>query len=401
MKSDVVVIGAELESLVAALRLSAEGAKTRLLMPGAGSLHYASGTLSVLRTDPLVKDHSPFNAMNELDRRHPYRILGPADVESAIDWFLEWIEQRGSAWFCDRCNVETVTMAGTSLPAFAFPRSLASYGRLCGGDIAIVALEEHLDFAPDLCASGLARTGVNATILRLPSPAVGDSVRVARAFDSCDHSYFEDVRKRLPAEIEVAMFPALLGLDRADSVLDLAAEILDVTVLEIATLPPSVFGLRLYQLLLNALTEAGIDIHPHVRDLHGRTKNGSCELLRDGNGVEYRAEKYIVAGGGVLMGGLNIDSRGEVHEPILDLDVYQTNSLGIDEPGSMIDALHRTGAQTDDRLRPSVGGCTLGNVHVAGALLAHWNPVEELSNEGVAIATGKAAADFAIEDMRI
>jgi glycerol-3-phosphate dehydrogenase subunit B len=229
---------------------------------------------------------------------------------------------------------------------------------------------------------------------------MGDSIRVARALDCCDRSFFENVRKRLPTKIEIALFPAILGLDHADKVLNLASEILDVTVLEIATLPPSVFGLRLYQQLMKSLIEGGVDIHPHVRGLHGRTKNGTCELLRDRNGQEYRAEKYIVAGGGVLMGGLSVDSRGEIREPILGLDVDQTNSLGLDEPNSMIDALHRAGAKTDEHLNPSIDGRTLTNVHVAGAVLAQWNPVDELSNEGVAIATGKAAADFALEDMR-
>jgi glycerol-3-phosphate dehydrogenase subunit B len=165
---------------------------------------------------------------------------------------------------------------------------------------------------------------------------------------------------------------------------------------EIPTLPPSVPGLRLYRQLTSALTAAGVSIHPSVRHLRASFLNGSCRFLSDGNGEQYRAEKFVLANGGVLMGGLEVDSRGHIHEPVFDLDVHQTRPLDITDWRAFPDALHRAGVDVDDLLRPVRNGRAVENVHAAGLILAHWNPIEERSHEGVAIATASAAAGFAL-----
>jgi glycerol-3-phosphate dehydrogenase subunit B len=193
------------------------------------------------------------------------------------------------------------------------------------------------------------------------------------------------------------IFPAVLGLRRHGSVIALAEGTLGVPVAEVATLPPSVFGLRLYQLVMKALKAAGITLHSDIRGLRGKLTNGVCELLVDEKGNEYSAEKFLAANGGILMGGLEVDSRGIIHEPVFDLDVHQTYPLNISDPARVPDALHRAGVLADRYLRPMLNGRPVSNVHVTGALLAHWNPIEEISNEGVAITTGCAAADFALE----
>ena len=50
----------------------------------------------------------------------------------------------------------------------------------------------------------------------------------------------------------------------------------------------------------------------------------------------------------------------------------------------MLDALHRTGVDTDESLRPRSAG-TGDNLFVTGRTLAHWNPATEGSAEGVSI----------------
>jgi glycerol-3-phosphate dehydrogenase subunit B len=394
VKCDFIIIGAELESLAAALRLAAEDARIRLLMPGAGSLHYAPGALSLLAADSTAP--TPFDAMSELDPRHPYRILGTPYVRSAVEWFLSWVEQQGRPWICSGRNIETITMAGNGLPAFAFPDSLATCERLAAKNVAIVAFEQHADFLPQLCARGLAASGVNVSVLRLKPPAEGDSVRIARAFDHCERSYFEAMRRDLPADADIAVFPALLGLERPAQVREMASDALAVDILEVATLPPSVFGLRLYRMMMRALTSAGVLIHPNVRHLRAKMAEGVCRGLVDEHGHEYHADRFILATGGIMMGGLDVQSHGDISEPVFGLDVHQTRPLSISDAVLVPDALHQAGVIVDERLRPTIGGKPIANVHAAGAVLAHWNPVEELSNEGVAIATGRAAADFAL-----
>ena len=96
------------------------------------------------------------------------------------------------------------------------------------------------------------------------------------------------------------------------------------------------------------------------------------------------------------MGGLGVDSRGQVSEPVLGLDVAHNRPLEAQGPEACLDALHEAGVETDDRLRPVArGGSAYQNLFVTGRTLAHWNPAKESSDEGVSIATGWAAAEEA------
>jgi glycerol-3-phosphate dehydrogenase subunit B len=394
VKSDVVVFGAELESLAAALRIGERGAHVRLLMPGAGSLHYSAGGLSVLNAG---NGRSPYSAIPQLATDHPYRLLGEEHVRAAIDWFLRWLNDHATAWSCHFHNVEALTMTGRGASVFAHPQSLATLDRLTDRSLAVVALDQHQDFASELCAAGLTKLGVEATVIQVSSPCPGDSVAIARALDNEDGSFFQAVHNALRAPADAVIFPAVLGLRSPEAVLRRAEKTLGLLVYEVATLPPSVFGMRLLGSITDALRVVGVDIHPDIRGLKAKFENDTCSSLQDEKGEEYQAGSFIIANGGVLLGGLEVDSRGLVYEPVCNLDIHQTQPLSTADPRLVLDALHRTGVIADQCLRPMKNGRTVKNVHVAGTLLAHWNPVQEVSNEGVAIASGKAAADFALE----
>jgi glycerol-3-phosphate dehydrogenase subunit B len=396
MKSDVIVIGAELDGLIAALRLAERGASVRLLMPGGGSLHTWPGGLGILGSpSPVQSETSPFMDLSQLDALHPYRLMEAPRIEAAVCWFLGWLDEQGQEWKCPGRNVEALTAAGRGMAAFAGPRSLATVDMLPVSGTAIIAFNDHVDFLPEFCASGLCGRGIEAVVMRVPPPAASDSLRIARALDACDPVYFQTLRALLREPVQMLLFPAVLGLARHRSVLSLAESALGVPVAEIATLPPTLFGLRLQRLMLAALGTAGVALHPDVHGLRADVAEDRCERLTDARGNDYCADIYVASGGGILTGGLEVDSRGAINEPIFDLDVHQTSPLAARVPHEAIDALHRSGAAVDDKLRPSRNGRPLRNVHVTGALLAHWNPLDEISAEGVSIATGHAAADFA------
>jgi glycerol-3-phosphate dehydrogenase subunit B len=396
MKSDVIVIGAELDGLLAALHLAKAGANVRLLMPGGGTLHNWPGGLGVLGSpSPVQSETSPFMDLSKLDALHPYRLIEASRIESAVCSFLDWLKGQGQEWKCPGRNVEVLTAAGRGTAAFAGPRSLATFEMLPASGTAIIAFEDHIDFVPELCARGLSSRGIEAMLVRVLPPASGDSLRIARALDACDPGYFQTLRPLFRDSVQMVLFPAVLGLSRHKAVLAFAESKLGVPVAEIATLPPSLFGLRLQRLLLAALSTAGVALHPDVRGLRAEVAEGNCERLTDARGQAYSADKYVASNGGILTGGLEIDSRGVISEPIFGVDVHQTFPLAAKAPHEAIDALHRSGAKVDETLRPSRNGRALRNVHATGTLLAHWNPLEEVSGEGVSIATGRAAADFA------
>ena len=118
--------------------------------------------------------------------------------------------------------------------------------------------------------------------------------------------------------------------------------------------------------------------------------------LVDANGMTYKFDSLIIASGGILMGGLTVDHLGTVHESILDLQVRQIDPLfGLTSENALA-ALHTTGVEVDEELRPlKEGEPCLNNVYVVGRTLANWDPSTEGSTEGVSIGTGFCSAQFA------
>jgi glycerol-3-phosphate dehydrogenase subunit B len=176
----------------------------------------------------------------------------------------------------------------------------------------------------------------------------------------------------------------------------MAVDMLGLPVLEVPTLPPCLPGMR-----LAAACER------HVRRQLGTLRFGcriagmssdgdSVRVVTDENGRAIAARTFVLATGGILMGGLEVDSHGHIGEPALGLDVYQTEPLSRIGSPAAVDALHLAGIETDDSFRPRQNGSRAWrNLFVTGRNLAHWNPGAEISAEGVAIVSGWAAAEAA------
>ena len=402
MRTDALVLGAELDGLVAALRLLERGLSVRLIAAGGGALHYAPGGLHLLGygagngAAPLTE---PFASIDALGTNHPLRLLGPARVRLALDWFLRQADDLGLAFRSNGGNDLAVTLAGQAVPVFAQARHQATFADLDGQRVAVVSINGYRDFPAGMTVAELGRQGIDARLLRVEPPGDGaDSLRLARALDAppVAAAFFESLRARLPEGSARVLFPAVLGLDRHEEVVAAAERILGMPCLEVPTLPPSLPGLRLGRALTGRLQRRGAALHMGARVVGVAAANGSCEAVRDDGERSFEAGVFILATGGVLMGGLDVDSHGLVREPLFGLEVAQTRPLGAERVDGALDALHETGVETDERLRPLAGGKpAFDNLFVTGRTLAHWNPARESSAEGVAIATGWAAAEEA------
>ncbi|MGH6881895.1 MAG: FAD-binding protein [Hypericibacter sp.] len=397
-ETDAIVIGAELEALLATLRLLQQGASVRLLATGGGSLPYAPGGLQLLGRDPqdpVRAIANPFEAVERLPLQHPLRHVGRERIGPALDWFLDLMERLGAAWQREPQNRPVIAMAGETRSVLARPQSQASLDTLTGHRIAVLAFERFRDFPADLIVAGLRRQGLDAITVRVdPKLDCPDSVRFGQALDRPGEAaaLLETVRKALPAGRDLVLFPAILGIARHRQIFDLARQVLDAPVFEGATLPPCLFGVRLHHLLMREISRLGGLVQPGMRSLRGLIEAGRCQGIGDGEGRHHRASHYIAGSGGVLMGGLEVDSRGHIAETIFGLPIHQTDPLGRRSPAETIDALHRAGVETDSSFRPTGGdGAVVENLRVIGATLAHWNPTLEESSEGVAIGTAWAA----------
>lgn len=402
MKTDALILGCELDGLVAALRLLEQGKSVRLIATGGSSLHYAPDGLHLLGYEPGTGGavvQNPYEAVDALPERHPFRLLGKARVRAAMDGFFERRQELGIELRSNGRNMLAVSLAGQAVPVFATGLHQAIFADLERGAVAVFCYDGHRDFPSGITIAELRRRQIDAHLLRLEDPCGSpDSMRLARFFDSHDDTtaYFRSIRDRLPENSTCALFPAILGLDRHGEIMAAAEQALGLPCRELPTLPPSIPGMRLDRCLTKRIQNQGALLHLGAQAIGAPANNGRCEAVLDETGRKFEAATFVIATGGVLMGGIEVDSYGLAREPVFGLEVSQSGPLEADNPEEALDALHAVGIETDDRLRPLAGGqLAYENLFVTGRTLGHWNPPKESSVEGVAIATGWAAADQA------
>ena len=169
MRTDAVVLGAELDALVAALRLLEMGHSVRVLAAGAGSLHFAPGGVHLLRSPP-DDGHRPLDRLRALDARHPYRIVGGEQVRAALDWFFDTTGDMGFALSRNGVNVDALSPAGVAVPVYGTPCRLATVPAVRGRMVAVLRFRGHRDFPAALMASGLRSANACVTIVEVEPP---------------------------------------------------------------------------------------------------------------------------------------------------------------------------------------------------------------------------------------
>lgn len=389
MMFDAVVIGAELDGWLCALRLLENGRSVCVLSRGAGSLHYAPGGVRVLGRSPAENDlvKYPLDHFEALHERHPYRLAGLDRSRAALTWFGDIASPSLSP---DPVNRLAVSSAGLKTPVLQACSGQAMLDDLVGRKVTLLAFKKHRDFTAGLVASELGKVGVDIDVLEVEAPqSRTDTVAIARLFDGMggDSVWFNMVADVIPGATEAVLCPAVMGFTRHGEVLREAVKSWGCPVYEAPTLPACVAGIRLAQSLKMAVRSKGGVIRTGVKVADGiRNADGLMAVLDD-NRRSVAARSFVLATGGVLMGGLEVQSDGTVHENALGLKVASHNPLEARSREATLAALHGCGVETDRDFRAN------SNVFVTGRTLPHWNPAQELSAEGVSIVSGWSAAE--------
>jgi len=403
MSLDVLVAGGELEALVAALRLAEGGARVRVLAPGAGGLPHLAGGLGVLGPEELgtaALAADPFALIAGLDPAHPLARVGAPAARAALAWFVGHLAAAGAPWASSRTNTPLLTMTGRAVPVLARPATMAPPPGPGDGPLAIALFAGFDDLAGRLLASALRAGGHDAHAVAVAVPGFeGNAAACAAALDgdAAAGALAERLRAALPAGIRTVLMPAVLGVDRHADVVARLEAVLGARVLEVPTLPPGAPGLRLWRTLVRSLEAKGAAVQTDAGPLRADLSGTRCDGLRDGAGALHRADAFMLATGGVMAGGLEVDSHGRIAEPVLDVAVVQTDPLTQAGAEAVSAALERAGASADERFRPTGAAGTLANVAATGALLPGATPTAERSAEGIAVATAVAAADALLD----
>ncbi len=417
MTYDVVVIGAGLAGLTAALRLAEEGLRVLVVAKGVGGTHLAPATIDVLGyADGRVE--SPARALPEfvaVHPEHPYGLVSVELIRSSLEWFaarLGGLGYRGGL----EDNILLPTAVGVAKPTALVPQTMAAGDLRAGGRFVFVGFRGLKDFHPAYLAENLARAElpggapVSARALEL-EPQLGDegdvsSTGFARRFEQAEFRELvaSELEQRLVPD-EIVGFPAVLGFRHAQDVWQELETRLGHPVFEVPTLPPSVGGIRVFESLTAALRRKGARVvvgsTVYGSERNGKTLEGVVTETA-GRPRTYRARSFVLASGGFASGGLQMDSRGHVRETAFDLALAGVPAPDGPrfEPGYFDEQpLAGAGLPVDEALRPvdAAGAPAFENLHAAGATLAGATPWREGSGNGISLATGYAAASAILE----
>jgi len=407
---DAVVIGAGTAGLTAGIRLAQGGARVCVLAKGYGSTHLAPATIDVLGYAPeLVQD--PARALEELivaRPDHPYAQLGSELIAEAVGWFSRTaadgpLPGYGYTGGLER-NQLLPTAVGALRPSALVPDTMAAGERSQLQRVCIVGTRSLRDFHPSLCAANLESAGMQARPVSLDlklERADMSALGIARHFDdpAWRAQFCAELSLALRAEEHVGL-PAMLGLLDPHAVWSDLEHRLGRRVFEIPTLPPSVPGMRLYEILRSALRAAGgrlvlgAEVVSSERDGGGRDRITAVSTRAAGRDLTYVAPWFVLATGGFASGGIELDSQWVTRDRVLGLPLRGVPGDG--EPrfvSTYLDEqpLARVGVAVDAELRAEGAE----NVIVAGAALPGAAPWREGSGEGIALASGYRAAQVA------
>ncbi|MFQ2173896.1 glycerol-3-phosphate dehydrogenase subunit GlpB [Aeromonas rivipollensis] len=418
MKFDTIVIGGGMAGLSAALRLAEAGQKTLLMASGQSALHFSSGSVDLLESEGDPRAALP--AFMAAHPDHPYSKVGMTNIEASLADLQRHCHEQGLPLFRQERNHQRLTPIGTLKSTWLSPETCACVTEAPAPDVLLLAtIEGFRDFHPALAASNLATHArfAHCRILtgeiRLPqlaafsrNPHEFRSADIARLFDKQQHDK-QDLLTDLAREIgrmvqecgepgcRHIVLPACLSLGLVGPRLSELEARTGCTIKEVATMPPSLIGMRMQEALKRRFMALGGTFLTSERVLGARFDGDKVIGVHSQNGDDqlFEADHFVLASGSFFSRGL--ESRlGGIREPIFDADVLSLPERDAWAGRRLFDhhPFMGFGVKTDAQLRVLRGGKPLVNLYGAGSVLAHYDPVREGSGSGVAVATGWQAA---------
>ena len=412
---DLLVIGAGLAGLITAWQAVRHGASVRLISKGWGGLYWQSGCIDLLGYSPLDPGEpveSPSEAIRDMLAHHPAHPYAKVSLEVIAESVQELkklcAEMNYPLHGSITRNWLLPSALGASRPTCLAPEMMIAGDLRKPNPILIVGFEGFPDFYPELIADNLSAQGISSRGILISITELGDrrfanGRTIADLFEKpefCEQVGLEILKKIaqlsgfLPERIG---FPAVLGLRHPLQVKERLERHLGVEIFEIPTLPPSIPGIRMNRLLIEAIEQHGGRVFDGMQAVGFREEAGELAAVWSeaaSRPKAHHASSFVLATGGILGGGLRADYGGSVTEMVCQIPVRA--------PGDRLHWLQReflaagnhpifkAGIETDHLLHPLDldGHSIYRNLFAVGDLLAGADSIRERSREGIALASG-------------
>ena len=388
---------------MAGIDLVRKGQKCLIVSSGQSALHFFSGSLELYGSAD-----EPVKAIAELGPNHPYSKLGVEKVETLAAKVKPLMSELG-LYFRGNADVNhwrlsplgAMKRAWLTLDEFA---SFQNADQIPWKKVALLNIEGFLDFHTSYIAAGLAEKGVECSISSISMPQIDKlrenptEMRSTNISKVLSGDMIGTLAARINEKIDGAdavLMPAVVGLTGCSDVIRLK-ELVDRPLQFLATLPPSVPGIRMQLMLKRYFQKQGGVYMLGDSVVSGRFEGGRLKAIKTVNHgeTEFEADNFILASGSFFSKGL-VASQNVVTEPVfgLDVDALEDRSQWYDRNMFNAQPYMSFGVTTDSSFRVSKNGSTVENLYAVGAILSGFNPIKEGSGAGVSVLTALQVAE--------
>jgi glycerol-3-phosphate dehydrogenase subunit B len=443
----IAVIGGGLAGAVATLALAERGAEVVQIAGRPGASALVSGAFDVAAVSPGVpwlaaRDALRGAPLSAADRialllreapSHPYARLFGADAAAAVGaaragvaTLSRWLAPHGGGLRGSWEATALLACAPGTLRWADFTGVGPAHGDLtaCGeiGLLEVPGLEGYdarftaRGLVAELAALGLAEKRVRVVSVAWPEGVLDHRpARVAARLDAPapGDALARALRGAMGAGCAL-LAPPILGIERSEALVAQLGAAVGAPVAELLAFPPhALAGYRFERALRAAVAASRARVVPgRVRALRPGRRGESHELeVETPAAAEKLSARAVVLATGRFVGGGLVASAGGVREALLGLPLHDAEGRRIDgipahrsvrKGYATWQPLYTAGARVDARLRPLAadGEPAAERVSCAGDLIGGFDPARERTGLGVALLTGLAAAESALEAAR-
>ena len=406
MKFDTIIIGGGLSGLTAGIELSRKGQKCLIVSSGQSALHFFSGSFELCSLS-----ENPFDAIATLDEGHPYSKIGLETVKELSLKVKPMFKEVGiTLKGVKDANHWRITPLGVLKRAWLTMDEYATVpvdGVMPWKKVAVLNIDGFLDFHTSYIAAGLAEKGVECSVhsINMPelerlrkNPTEMRSTNIAKTLTGELIGTLAARINEFAKDVDAVLMPAVVGLTGGSDVLRLKEKV-DRPLHFLATLPPSVPGIRVQMMLKKHFQKLGGTYMLGDSVVGGVFEDGKLKSIKTTNHgeTEFEADNFILASGSFFSKGLVSDIDG-VREPVFGLDVDYAENRPDWYRRNLFEAqpYMSFGVSTDASLRVSKIGNTIPNIYAAGSVLSGFHPMKQGCGAGVSILTSLYVADQVI-----
>lgn len=411
VEADTVIIGTGMAGFAAAIFALDRGLDVAQI-GNAGALSYTTGYLDLLGYEDGRAVVAPMEALERLRAAspdHPLARIAPATIEKALARFVAALTEFGIAYSPPGGeNVKALLPTGLAKPTRSVPMTMMPGASALAERRKTLVVDFHglAGFSAKEFAANFRSSWPALTTARIGFPDMDSGAEVfpevmARALEvRATRERLAALLRNVAGNAEAIGVPAIFGIHGPDRVHAAMQELVGLALFEIPTMPPAVPGLRLRELLEQALPARGVKLAAQHKADRAELRPDGVELAyRDNFGpIAIHARTAVLATGRFLSGGL-VAERDGVREVLFDLAVSQPEERSGWHRDDYFDPrghpVNRAGIDVDAAFRPldPNGEPVSDRLFAAGAVLSGQDWIRQRCGAGLAIATAWHAVE--------